>query len=289
LGRFGTEAGDVVSTLRSTNFVRALSVGIALIWPVASAVGQGVVSEVPEIMVANATKLPEGPHPTRNDDNCSFDILEAATEAGRYVQQRGWGVLSEVPIGDYQLVSFAGEFIPGTSGSCAIRQGNIGIFEGTDLAAILYTASKSDELIGVLVPLEGGTVRIWSGDFLGHPVADIVAGSVGLLVGKVASEDVLCEGSVTIPNIFGLDITEARKKLQLAGWEPIPQPKEEWGQQVDLHELGISETVSCSGTGFGFCSYAYRTSGATLDVTTAGELFEDNVPGVADYRVVCSP
>lgn len=85
--------------------------------------GQEAVSEVPEIMVAAVTKLPEGPRPARQEDNCSNSLIDPKTAAGRLVQQRGWGVMSEVGIGDYQLVSFAGEFIPGTSGSCAIRQG----------------------------------------------------------------------------------------------------------------------------------------------------------------------
>jgi len=255
----------------------------------ASAMAQEVVSEISEIMVAKATKLPDGPSPAKQDDNCSSDILDPTTEAGRYVRQRGWGVLSEVSIGDYQLVSFAGEFVPGTSGSCAVRQGNIGVFDGSRLEAILYTASKSDELIGALVSREAGRVRLWSGDYLGYPVADITAGSVGLIVGSVADEDVFCQGIAKVPNVYDLSITEARTKLQAAGWDPVPQPKEDWGQQPDLHEMGVTETVSCSGTGFGFCAFAYKTEGATLDVTTAGELFEDNVPGVVDYAVTCRP
>jgi hypothetical protein len=250
---------------------------------------QEVVSEVSEILAAKATKLPEGPHPKKGDDNCAYDFADPKTEAGRYVLQRGWGVLSEATIGGYQLVSFAGEFISGTSGSCAIQQGNIGVFEGSKLRAILYTASKNDELIGVLVPTESRTVRIWSGDYLGYPVADISGGSFGLIVGKVADADTFCKGAVSVPNVFDLPITEARTKLFASGWEGVPQPKEEWGQQVDLHELGITEAASCSGTGFGFCSYAYHTAGATMELTTAGELFEDNLPGVADYSVTCAP
>lgn len=180
---------------------------------------QEVVSEISEIMVAKATKLPDGPSPAKQDDNCSSDFLDPTTEAGRYVRQRGWGVLSEVSIGDYQLVSFAGEFVPGTSGSCAVRQGNIGVFEGSRLEAILYTARKSDELIGALVPREAGRVRLWSGDYLGYPVADITVGSIGLIVGTVADEDVFCQGTAKVPNVYDLPITEARTKLQAAGWD----------------------------------------------------------------------
>lgn len=255
----------------------------------AAAFGQEVVSEIPAIKAAKATNLPEGPRPVRGGDNCLSYFPEPTTDAGRFAQQRGWGVISELPIGDYDLVSFAGEFVTGTSGSCAIRQGNIGVFEGSRLKAILYTASKADELIGVLAPTGAGSIRIWSGDYLAQPVADLSAGSVGLIVGEVADEDAFCDGTVAVPNVYGQPITEARTKFIASGWNPVPQPIEEWGQQPDLHELGVTETEGCSGTGFGYCRYAYETTRAKLNVTTAGELFEDNVPAVTDYGVTCSP
>jgi hypothetical protein len=261
---------------------------VSLLFAADAASGQQVVSEVPELIVAKATKLPEGPHPAKADDNCSGDFVTPATEAGRHVQQRGWGVLSEVAAGDYQLVSFAGAFIPGTSGSCAIQQGNIGVFEGASLKAIVYTERKSDELIGVLAPLESGNLRLWSGGYLAYPVADISAGSIGLIVGKVAEQDSYCGGMAIVPNIFDLSITDAREKLQGAGWKPVPQPKEEGGQQVQLHDMGITETESCSGTGFAFCRYVYETAAAKLDLRTVGELsLPDYQPGVANYSVTC--
>jgi hypothetical protein len=248
-----------------------------------------VVSELPAIMAAKATKLPEGPRPDRAADDCSSYFPEPTTEAGRYARQRGWGVISEVPIGDYNLVSFAGEFITGTSGSCAIRQGNVGVFEGSRLKAILYTSKKSDELIGTLVPLDAGGVRLWSGDFLAQPVGDITAGSVGLIVGDVVDQDVFCDGRAMVPTVHGQPITTARIDLIASGWKPVPQPLEEFGQQPDLHKLGVVETEACSGTGFGYCRYAYEGDGALLSVTTAGELFEDSVPSVTDYGVTCAP
>jgi hypothetical protein len=251
--------------------------------------GQEAMSELPEIMAAAVSKLPEGPRPAREDDNCSTSLIDPETDAGRLVQKRGWGVMSEVAIGEYQLVSFAGNFEPGTSGSCAIQQGNIGVFAGRQLKAILYTSNKTDELIGALVPLENGNVRLWSSGYLESPVADILVGSIGLVVRPVAEEDTFCGGKLIVPNIYDEDITEARKLLIAAGWQPEEQPRMEWGQQPDLQDLGIVEAVDCSGTGFGFCEYSYGRNGASLSVTTAGELWEDNVPSVAKYAVTCEP
>lgn len=89
-------------------------------------------------------------------------------------------------------------------------------------------------------------------------------------------------------NVFDMPITEAREQLQAAGWLPVPQPKEKWGQQPDLQDMGVTEAETCSGTGMAFCSYVYRGQNATLHVTTAGELDEDHIPGVAFYDVDCS-
>jgi len=248
---------------------------------------QEIVSEVPDIMVAAAIKLPKGPGPFHALDNCGASILDPETLAGRLVQLNDWAVLSDVQINDFSLVSFAGELIAGTSGSCEIRQGNIGIFEAETLIGILYTARKSDALIGRLTQLENGTVRVWSGGYLEYPVADILVGSMGLYVQAVSSEEAFCDGEVSVPNIFGTDITAAREKLQAAGWEPEAQARLEAGQQPALQDIGVVEAVDCSGTGFGFCAYEYRRQGASLDVTTTGELWEHSVPAVTNYAVRC--
>lgn len=265
-----------------------LAAGLAALGAPGIALGQVAVSDLPEILVAETHRLPEGPLAAGGAEDCAGNFDAPKTAAGKFVQKHGWGVVSEAALGRYQLVSFAGAFIAGTSGSCAIAQSNIGVFEGTELKAILYTANKADQLIGSLDALEDGTVRIWNGDFLSQPVGDIRAGRAGLVVGKIAAEDGFCGGAVSVPTLYGAPITEARTALQDAGWKPVPQPREEFGQQGDLQDIGITEAQSCSGTGFGFCSYIYDAKGATLDLTTVGELYEDDVPSVAGYAVTCA-
>lgn len=250
------------------------------------ALAQVVVSDMPTIMATETTKLPEGPYAS-NGDECQGNYAEPATAAGKNVAEHGWGVISEATLGDYQLVSFAGEFVTGTSGSCGIAQSNIGVFEGNELKAILYTANKTDQLIGVLDIRQNGSVRIWGGDFVSLPVGDISTSDTGLVVGPVAAEETFC-GAAVVPNIYDAPITEARKTLKIAGWKPVPQPREEGGQQVDLQDAGISEAESCSGTGFGFCRYAYSSPGALLNLTTVGEIYEDSFPTVIDYAVTCA-
>lgn len=265
----------------------SLAAGLLAIGTPGMALAQVAVSELPEIMVTETSKLPEGPFSTDGNNDCQSNYSEPETGAGLYVQEHGWGVISEATLGDYQLVSFAGEFLIGTSGSCAIEKSNIGVFEGSDLKAILYTASETDQLIGILDERQNGSVRIWGGDFVSLPVGDISISDQGLVVGAVAAEETFC-GAAVVPNVYNAPITEARKALKTAGWKPVPQPREEFGQQGDLHDIGITEAETCSGTGFGFCRYIYHSAGAALDLTTVGELYEDNVPTVVDFAVTCA-
>lgn len=262
---------------------------LASLIPMAAVAGDvAVSSQVREILVTSITKLPVGPRPQRQDDNCHNRIIEPTTAAGRYAQDRGWGVISELSLGRYDLVSFGGVFIGGTSGTCAIQQGNVGVFEGTALKAILYTGESSDQLIGQLRRKEDGEVRLWSGEYLRYPVADISFDDDSLVVEKLSAEEPFCQGRVTVPNVYDMPIFEARERLQAAGWQPVPQEQEEPGQQIELHKLGVTETVSCSGTGFAYCSYEYQRADASLTLTTAGELYDQSVPGVAFYDVSCS-
>lgn len=274
--------------MTSFTAIKALSamVGLFALATPSLALAQVVVSDLPDIMASDTSTLPEGPYVGGGDD-CRGNYSAASTPAGQYVEDHGWGVISEVTLGDYQLVSFAGEFLNGTSGSCSIEQSNIGVFEGTTLKAILYTANKTDQLIGALDLRPSGAVRLWSGGFVSLPVADITPTEAGLTVGAVAAEETFCGASI-VPNVYDAPITEARKTLKIAGWKPVPQPREGSGQQGDLHDLGITETETCSGTGFGYCSYTYRSAGAILDLISVGEIYENDFPTVVDFSVSCA-
>jgi hypothetical protein len=260
---------------------------LALLATPAAAAGVIATSQVPAILAAALTDLPPGPNPSASDPNCADQVIAPQTDAGRMVASRGWAVTSETALGGLQLVSFAGSFTPGTSGTCAVAQGNVGVFAGIQLHALLYTANPTDTLIGALRPLEGGNVRLWGGDYLRAPVADLAAGDGTLTVTPLAATETLCSGAVSVPNVYGQPITEARTALIAAGWQPIAQPREEFGQQADLFDLDITEAVSCSGTGFAYCAYAYAANGAELSLVTAGELYDGAIPEVTSYAATC--
>lgn len=76
-----------------------------------------------------------------------------------------------------------------------------------------------------------------------------------------------------MPNIDGKPIRVARRLLIDAGWAPLPQPNADeaaLGIEAKLRKDGITEVESCSGTGYGFCSFDYMSGNGTMGVSTAG-------------------
>ncbi len=250
-------------------------------------VGTPLRSDVPVLRIVGAKQLPNahaGPRP----DFCRHLFAEARTPAGRRVAAAGWAVTREAALGSYQVVSFVRRAEPGTSGTCRLIDGNVGVFRGAELVAIAY-APAAGAAIGRITPFGGDALRIWDGDFLNQPVADLRLGADGALtIQPLAAEERACGGRAVVPNIHGRPIDQARALLLRQGWTPAPPaPREGNDSRVAaLIRRGVPEVEDCSGTGFGFCGYNYRIQGATLSVTTVGD---NDFPTVAGYSITCAP
>ena len=274
----------------------------------ANATAADVFSFVRSLRLAAVPKLPKAPvnggskmtakesASSQSDDQDQDCVqspeIQPKTVAGQQVQASGWHVTAEEKIGPYLAVSFAGNFKRGTSGSCTVGQGNIGIYSGTKLVAIAYATRSSGLSISRLVPLEDRELRIWSGDIYmwegdihGEPIADLIVHDDGSLrLAPVAAGETFCHGTVRVPNIYSQPIDRARKALIAAGWTPKPTDKDLLGVAVGgLVERGIPEVETCS-MGFVFCQFNYTAAAGTLQVTTQGEL---DLPAVVGYAVSC--
>ena len=67
--------------------------------------------------------------------------------------------------------------------------------------------------------------------------------------------------------------SDARVSLLALGWKPAPVPTAEQfctGGREDVCSR-YPETLSCSGTGRAFCSFAWRQGQRLIEVTTQGE------------------
>lgn len=253
----------------------------------AARTGPMVSSDQSDIKIERIAVLPKAPASAASQADCGAIAPKSA--AAKAVEAAGWGVTGEARMGRYQAVSFAGAFEVGTSGSCSIAKGNVGLFEGGALVALAYVPASSAETIGGVLPFEGRGLRIWSGDYLPQPVADILPDDTadGVTVHPLASAEKLCGGKVAVPNVYGLPISKARRQLRAKGWKPVPvdpATTREDSREDALVARGITEVDSCSGTGFGFCAYGYTSPQASLSVVTVGD---DEDPTVSGYSVEC--
>lgn len=248
-------------------------------------------SQIPGLDIVALDRLPQAPTAKGDVDVCGHLSITPETAAGRAALAQGWIVTAEAPFGDLTAVSFVGSFVQGTSGTCLRQDGNVGFFAGDRLTAVIYAKDAAEMPLGVIAPFAETGLRLWSGDYLPMPIADIRPQADGISVIPLAATEPVCNGTAEVPLIYNLPIDIARKELAKAGWQPVPftgDRSESRGLDAEIAARGVPEVDICSGTGFGFCGYAYAGPAGSLGVTTIGEFGEDgSFPIVASYGVDC--
>lgn len=267
---------------------------LLLALPAANAASPTVASQVKDFHVAARDMLPAPRDPQVLEEGhfCRMQVIAPKTAAGRAVAARGWYVTSEVRAGGYTSVAAFSRGGEGTSGTCFIADGNIFVFHGQALAAIVYGDPPEDEYGGGLIGGVTGTtlpdrVRITDRTPPDIAHADLRFGADSITVVPVAERETFC-GRLEIPNLRGKEIPEVRKLLARQGWRPDPPkaPEEEgYDAAKGYRAEGMPEFETCSGTGYGFCALNYaHAGGARLHVTTVG----DEPPTVSAYDVQCT-
>jgi hypothetical protein len=241
-------------------------------------------SDIKGASLVSLETLPRSPENGSLDAYCEGYRAGKLTALGSQVARLGWIVTSEALLGRYHVVTFASGFTASTSAMCFARNANIGVFDGSELIALAYTARAADTHLGVVEPLESGALLIWS-DPPGAPVGELHAEADGFRLTAVARERTFCRGRAVVPNVYDKPIDAARKILIAHGWRPL-RPREqpgEWDGATELARRGVIEAEACSGTGVGYCAFKYGGPAGVLGVTTVGE---DNM--VVRYGVTCS-
>ncbi|MDC6126841.1 hypothetical protein PPH41_02325 [Burkholderia gladioli] len=249
-------------------------------------------SEVTGASLVPLAVLPPSPEHGAPAEFCAHyrEPADALSAAGREVEKLGWFVMSEAPLGRYRAVSFASGFEPGTSAICTPRNANIGIFDGTRLIALAYTARKADWHLGRLTSLETGGLLIGEGQGVGGPVAELHQQDEGLRLTAVAASRSFCQGRARVPNVFDKSIAEARKILIAQGWRPMRARRGDPLHDVaaDLARHGVIEVNDCSGTGVGYCGYSYDNAAGMLSVVTVGGDPDPRNDDVVSATVACT-
>lgn len=245
-------------------------------------------SEIKGLSFGLLDKLPRAPKTRdRMPEFCSSYAAQPRTPGGHMARSLGWLITGEAVLGSFTAVSFAGSFEPATSGTCIIRDGNVGLFNRAgDLVALAYAAKGSNVSLGRVEEVEGA-VNVRDGEPPHSPVAriDLQSGGYLLRLGALAAQEKVCGGRAVVPNIRNQTIDKARRALIEAGWTPVPGDPANAGREADLRKRGVPEVDGCSGTGFGYCSFNYKGPAGKLDVTTIGD---SDFPTVSDYSVQCS-
>lgn len=257
---------------------------------VTGAIAQPVQTGHEDLVLAEMKNLPPPPAPA-DREFCDHLTIEPQTPGGQFAEKQGWAVTGEVSFDGLDAVSFVASFDQGTSGSCQLNDGNVGLFEGENLRWLVYAAPDATQLIGTVQSFEGDAIRIWSGDFLSQPVADLHLDAGKPTLSDLAASESFCNGQASVPNIYGKPIGDVRKALIKAGWAPVLSSLDEDmsdSRSDALLSAGLIEVEGCSGTGFGYCSFGYAGQFGDLSVVTAGEGDEGTTPNVARYDVTCA-
>jgi hypothetical protein len=233
------------------------------------------------------------PAPAQQDEGeaCTHRFIEAPeTPAGRATRAAGWNVTSETPFGAYTAVGFVASSAIFASGACELYDGQIGLFAGEKLIALVYSLEKSMPVIGYAAPFGEGGVRVFSGRVIPVPVADLrQIGTDGIAVTPPALEEPVCGGKASLPYLYGLPITLARGLLIEEGWHPVPGDLYPWAPMYDLiAATGLPEVQLCESTvfQFGYCTFSYSGPVGILSLTTEGAIFAgDQMLGYTSYGV----
>ncbi len=243
-------------------------------------------SHVPGLKITLLSKLPKAPETVSPAEMCG-PPFNPKSEGGKVAAALGWGVTAEAQLGTYQAVSFAGGFENAASGTCEISGGNVAIFSGGQLVAVIYADKSGKASIGRISMASNG-LRILDGDLVPMPVGDVrLTSEHAIEVLPLANEEPVCDGRGIVPNIYGRPVIEARKAVIARGWKPFRSPPSSYPDHEgeDLRKDGIVEATGCVGTGLAFCSYYYRNGDMELGVTSVG----DGKPTVSAYDIACEP
>ena len=245
-----------------------------------------VSSSVRGMQIAATSTLPKNPTTVPLDDHCAELVKRPSSSAAQMVASKGWHVTGIERLDNLEAVSFAGRLEPSTSSLCIAHDGNVAVFDGGRLQAIIY-----GENLGSITSIpNSSSVRIWDEDLnYQAPVADVVQRGKALVVERIAKSDRVCADRIPVPAPFNLPLSFARAKLLEGGWQAVPQPENDFTDEREqaLRSRGIPEVEHCAGTGFAACYFIYRSDrGVTLTLRSLGE---DDDPAIVSYEVACSP
>lgn len=101
-----------------------------------AAVKYALLSKVSGVHIARTSVLPENPHGA--DPSCSVYEKTPVGSAAKLVRSKGWHVIAENTVGQFDAVSFVGACAPLSGDAFNPIDPNVGMYEGNALRAVIY-------------------------------------------------------------------------------------------------------------------------------------------------------
>lgn len=208
--------------------------------------------------------------------DCS--VAPESAEA-RAAEAKGWKVFAEREWQGHRVVGVA--VAPGVAAGmgCTSGGGRLLFFrDGRPVAQLLEPGARASQIDSGVQGFDDGEDARRRGDAaLGvfdwavqRARVRVENGALGLAA--LPETDRYCGGRVAVPRVESIELKQARERLLARGWRAAPPKREEPGFVSGMVESGYPEVEDCSGTGQGFCSFAYRNeAGDRLTLVTAGE------------------
>ena len=127
----------------------------------ASAEGVTIDPDLKKFKFGTLGSIPKATQPILEKDirGCDRYILDKEKlniPLSNDIIKKGWAILSEAQLDQYELIAFAGKFEVETSATCYVTESNIAIFSNGSLMGVIYLQGKEDALIGHFEKMDDG-------------------------------------------------------------------------------------------------------------------------------------
>lgn len=244
----------------------------------AEAASAQVLGEVGGLRLEALGEVPAPPAEGEADLGGDCSVAAESAEA-RAAEAKGWKVFAQREWQGHRVVGVA--VAPGVAAGmgCTSGGGRLLFFrDGRPVAQLLEPGAGASQIDSGVQGFDDGEDARRRGDAaLGVfdwavQRARVRVQNGALALAALPEADLYCGGRAAAPRVEGVELKRARERLLARGWRAAPPEREEPGFVRDMIESGYPEVEDCSGTGQGFCSFAYRNeAGDRLTLVTAGE------------------
>lgn len=220
-------------------------------------------STVPDVRFTAIESLPRAVPVPDSAARCETnDIQQPVTPGGKAAKALGWKIVDERPLGRLTAVAIARgyEFWPGAE--CHEFDGVVALFEQEQPVGVLQRDDRYHIGLGRMEKMEGGALRVGTSMNVSAPIGDLSLTGRHLRFSPLAAVDRYCGGRAKVPNIYRMNILQARRALFRYGWRPYrdaPIDRDTLEYNA-FYRFGVTEIQAC----YKYCQFRYASRAGML-------------------------